>query len=91
MSTLVGTKGQITIEKEIRTALGVEPGWRAIQRLDGDRVVIEFRPPKHRRSLAGVLAGKAKRTFPTPEELETAIDEAWTAGARDAAAGGSVE
>jgi bifunctional DNA-binding transcriptional regulator/antitoxin component of YhaV-PrlF toxin-antitoxin module len=83
MSTLVGTKGQVTIEKEIRTALGVEPGWRAIQRLDGDCVVIEFRPPKHRRSLAGVLAGKAKRTFPTPEELEAAIGEAWAAEAHE--------
>lgn len=87
MGTLVGTKGQITIEKEIRSALGVEPGWRAIQRLEGDRVIIEFRPPKHRRSLAGVLAGKAKRTFPTPEDLEAAIDEAWTAAAREGAAG----
>lgn len=78
MSTPVGVNGQIILEKEIRDALGVEPGWRAIQRLDGDRVVIEFRPPKHRRSLAGVLAGKAKRTFPTSEELEAAIEGAWT-------------
>jgi bifunctional DNA-binding transcriptional regulator/antitoxin component of YhaV-PrlF toxin-antitoxin module len=87
MSTLVGIKGQVTIEKEIRDALGVEPGWRAIQRLDGERVVIEFRRPKHRRSLAGVLAGKAKRTFSTPEDLEAAIEEAWTAAAQDPASG----
>ena len=84
MSTLVGTKGQVTIEKEIRDALGVQPGWRAIQRLEGGQVVIEFRPPKHRRSLYGALAGKAKRTFPTPEDLEAAFDEAWTYAAREA-------
>jgi len=91
MSTLVGTKGQVTIEKEIRDALGVEPGWRAIQRLDGDRVVIEFRRPKHRRSLAGALAGKATRTFPSPEDLEASVDEAWTAVAHDAASGEPAE
>jgi len=34
MSTLVGTKGQVTIEKEIRDALGVRPCWRAMQRLN---------------------------------------------------------
>ena len=84
VSTLVGTKGQVTIEKEIRDTLGISPGWRAIQRLEGDRVVIEFLPPKHRRSLAGILKGKAKRTFPTPEDLEVAIDQAWTHAAREA-------
>ena len=30
MSTLVGTKGQVTIERRIREALGVKPRWRAI-------------------------------------------------------------
>lgn len=84
MSSLVGTRGQVTIEKEIRDRLGVEPGWRAFQRLEEDRVVLEFRPPRHRRSLAGVLAGKAKRTFPTDEALEAAVEEAWAGAAREA-------
>ena len=63
MSTLVGSKGQITIEKEIRDRLGVEPGWRAFQRQEGDRVVLEFRPPRHQRSLAGILAGTGVAGF----------------------------
>jgi AbrB family looped-hinge helix DNA binding protein len=84
MSTLVGTKGQVTIEKEIRDRLGLEPGWRAFQRLEENRVVLEFRPPRHRRSLAGALAGKAKRTFPTDEALTAAIEEAWAGAAREA-------
>jgi bifunctional DNA-binding transcriptional regulator/antitoxin component of YhaV-PrlF toxin-antitoxin module len=84
MSTLVGTKGQVTIEKEIRDVLGVKPGWRAIQRLEGDQVLIQFRPPKHRRSLYGVLADKAKVSFPTAEDLEAAVDQAWTCAAREA-------
>ena len=49
-----------------------------------EQATTELRPPKHRRSLAGALAGKAKRTFPTPEDLEAAIDEAWTYAAREA-------
>ena len=84
MSTIVGAKGQVTIEKQIRDVLGIQPGWRAIQRLEGGEVVIRFRPPKHRRSLAGALAGKAKVTFPTPEALEAAIDQAWTYAALEA-------
>jgi len=77
MSTTVGTKGQVTIEKDIRDALGLEPGWRAIQRLRGEEVVITFRPPKHNRSLAGILTPYTDVRFPTIEALEEAIEEAW--------------
>src|SRR5437879_7425995 len=77
MSTLVGTKGQVTIEKEIRDALGVRPGWRALQRLEGDRVVIEFLPPKHRQSLAGILSDKTTVRIPTDEEFQAAVERAW--------------
>ncbi len=84
MSTLVGTKGQVTIVKEIRDYLGIQPGWRANQRLEGERVVLEFLPPRHRRSLAGILRGKARVTFPTAESLEAAIDASWTAEEPDA-------
>ena len=84
MSTLVGSKGQVTIEKDIRDRLGVAKGWRAVQRLEGDMVILQFRPPRHNRSLAGILRGKAERTFATNEELEAAIDEAWTAAAFEA-------
>ena len=84
MSTLVGTKGQVTIEKDIRDALGVRPGWRATQQLEGDRVVIEFLPPKHRRSLAGILTEKTSVRIPSTEALEAAIEQSWEAAAREA-------
>ncbi len=84
MSTRVGTKGQVTIEKGIRDTLGVRPGWRALQRLDGDRVVIEFLPPKHRRSLVGILTDKTTVRIPSTEALEEAIEQAWEAAAREA-------
>ena len=53
---IVGPKGQVVIEKEIRDKLGVEPGWLAIQQLVEDHVEISFIPPEHNRSLAGILA-----------------------------------
>ena len=70
MATRVGERGQITIEKQIREELGVHPGDQAIQRVEDGRVVVEFVPGPHRRSLAGVLAGKVTKR---PQ------DEAWDA------------
>jgi len=77
MSRLVGTKGQVTISKEIRDALGVKPGWRAIQRIEGNQVVLQFLPPKHRESLAGILRHATDVVIPTDEELQEKIEEAW--------------
>jgi bifunctional DNA-binding transcriptional regulator/antitoxin component of YhaV-PrlF toxin-antitoxin module len=77
MSFLVGTKGQVTISKEYRDALGVKPGWRAIQRLQEGRVVIEFLPPPHRRSLAGMLTDATQVSARTDDELQAGIEQAW--------------
>ncbi len=76
MASTVGERGQVTIEKAIREELGIYGGDIAVQRLEGRRVVIEFVPAPHRRSLAGALRDKVRRT-PT--------DETWPA-LRDAAA-----
>ncbi len=73
----------MTIAKEIRDALGVRPGWRAIQRLDGDRVVIEFLPPKHRRSLAGILEDATTVRIPAGEAFEEAVAQAWADSVRE--------
>jgi bifunctional DNA-binding transcriptional regulator/antitoxin component of YhaV-PrlF toxin-antitoxin module len=83
MSTVVGTRGQVTIEKEIREALGIEAGWRAIQRLEGDRVMIRFRPPKHRRSLLGILGGPDIPRLDA-EDFQKAVERAWDDAAEDA-------
>lgn len=61
MASRVGERGQITIAKQIREELGVHPGDQAIQRVEEGRVVVEFVPGPHRRSLAGVLAGKVTK------------------------------
>ena len=76
MASTVGERGQITIEKAVREELGVYAGDYAVQRVEDGKVIIEFVPGPHRRSLAGVLRDKVTR-WPH--------DEDWTV-LRDAAA-----
>ena len=61
MASTVGERGQVTIEKAIREELGVYAGDLAVQRIEDGRVVIEFVPSPHRRSLAGILRDKVGR------------------------------
>jgi AbrB family looped-hinge helix DNA binding protein len=70
MSSRVGERGQITIEKAIREELGIYAGDEAVQRVEGGRLVIEVVPGRHRRSLAGTLRDRTRRTPP---------DESWNA------------
>ena len=77
IATSVGRKGQITIEREIREALGIAAGWRAVQRVDDGSLVIRFLPPKHRRSLAGVLREATSVRAALGAELHRAIVDAW--------------
>ena len=82
MANVVGQKGQVVIEKEIRNRLGLEPGWIALQRLAGDHVELFFVPPKHRKSLKGSLAGHTKVSIPAGNEWQEAVAEAWEKEAR---------
>jgi len=75
MTSRVGERGQITIEKAIREELGIYAGDEAVQFVENGRVVIEVVPGRHDRSLAGAAAAHAQRTPP---------DESWEA-LRDAA------
>jgi AbrB family looped-hinge helix DNA binding protein len=75
MASTVGERGQITIEKGIREELGVYAGDVAIQRVEEGRVVIEFVPAPHRRSLAGALRDKITRV-PDDESWEAIRDKA---------------
>ena len=55
MSNVVGERFQITIDKEVRERLGIRPGDRAVERVEDGRMVVEFMPKPHRRSLLGIL------------------------------------
>jgi AbrB family looped-hinge helix DNA binding protein len=68
MSSRVGERGQITLEKAIREELGIYAGDEAVQRIEDGRIVIEVVPGRHDRSLAGSLGPKTGRTPP---------DESW--------------
>lgn len=87
MSTIVGPEGQVTIERDIREALGVKPGWRAIQRRIGDQVVITFRPPKHHRSLLGVLSDPDAPKLESGEAFQAAVEQAWDAATEESLMG----
>lgn len=86
MASLVGTKGQVVIEKEIRDRLGIKPGWRAFQRVIDGHIEIHFRPPARNRSLKGSL-----RPYIDPAVLEQAEkmdwyeirERAWEAAAKE--------
>lgn len=89
MTYTVGPKGQIVIAKEIRDKLGIEPGWRALQRVEDDHVVVYFLPPANNRSMFGVLAPYIT------EDVKKRVDKmdwheiteaAWEAAAQERAA-----
>jgi AbrB family looped-hinge helix DNA binding protein len=76
MTSRVGERGQITIEKAIREELAIYAGDEAVQRIEDGRIVIEVIPGRHRRSLAGSLRGKVRRT-PVDESWDALRDAAW--------------
>ncbi len=73
MASIVGTKGQVVIDKAIRDQLGISPGWRAYQTLEEGHVKIYFRPPPHSRSLLGIL-----RKHIPPEAAERLTQTSWS-------------
>ena len=77
MSSRVGDRGQITIEKAIREERAIYAGDEAIQRVEDGRIVIEVIPGRHRRSLAGSLRAKATRE-PSDETWSALRDAAWS-------------
>ncbi|HEX4965416.1 MAG TPA: AbrB/MazE/SpoVT family DNA-binding domain-containing protein [Thermoanaerobaculia bacterium] len=86
MANLVGEKGQVVIEKPLRLALGVQPGFATVQTLVDDHVEIRFYPPEHDRSLRGVLEQYVQRTV-SPEEWNEVREQAWAEGLRDRTGG----
>jgi len=90
MANVVGTKGQVVISKEIRDRLGVQQGWLALQRLEGDHVEVHFIPPRHNKSMLGSLKPYVKKSLRPGKDWERAREKAWEEAVREKfAKGGS--
>lgn len=59
---VVGERFQVVIERQARERLGIRPGDRAVEVVEGDRLVVTFLPARHRRSLRGRLSGEGRLT-----------------------------
>ena len=67
----VGERFQLVIERHARLALNVQPGDRAIEVVDGDRLIVFFAPGPHRRPLRGRLRGGTIEDFADFRDGET--------------------
>ncbi len=55
MANVVGERFQITIDKQVRDELGIQPGDQAVEWVEDGRLVVYFMPRPHDRSLMGIL------------------------------------
>jgi AbrB family looped-hinge helix DNA binding protein len=78
MTNIVGERFQITIDKEVREALGIRPGDRAIERAEGGRLVVDFMPAPHRESMLGIFR---RPDLPPITDWQEVKDSAWAARA----------
>jgi hypothetical protein len=77
MSSRVSDFGDITIDQDVRDRLGIEPGMIAYQRVIHGRLVVDFLPAPHRRSLFGVFRLTARRaSVLSSDDIENAVVEA---------------
>lgn len=77
MANVVGERFQITIDKQVREALGIQPGDRAVEWIEEGRLVVYFMPKPHNRSLLGIL----KKPDQQPRHVDIAAEKeaAWAA------------
>lgn len=74
MANVVGERYQITIDREIRRALGIKPGDRAVERVEDGRLVVDFIPAPHRESQHGIFKRPGQ---PVTTDWEDMRDRVW--------------
>ena len=81
MSAVVNPRGQITVDRAIRKALGVTSGMVAVQQVLDGQLVITFIPAPHRRSAAGILGSAPRNAHLTMEQARAMAEESIAADA----------
>jgi bifunctional DNA-binding transcriptional regulator/antitoxin component of YhaV-PrlF toxin-antitoxin module len=81
MASQVSTRGQITIDRDVREALSIKPGMIAVQSVVDDHLEVYFVPAPHRESLFGVLPLQEPISADYWEEIRARAADAIAAGA----------
>lgn len=81
MANVVGERFQITIDKQVRERLGIQPGDRAVELVEDGRLVVYFMPKPHTRSLLGILHQPGMPQGPV--DIEAEREAAWAARTRE--------
>lgn len=76
VANVVGERFQITIDKQVREQLGIQPGDQAVEWIEDGRLVVYFMPKPHMRSLLGILR---KPGVEPVTDWRAFKDEAWAA------------
>jgi bifunctional DNA-binding transcriptional regulator/antitoxin component of YhaV-PrlF toxin-antitoxin module len=76
MPNVVGERFQITIDKAVREELGVQPGDLALEHVEGGRLVVDFMPRPHNRSLYGIFRRPVQEPI---TDWEAYRDKVWAA------------
>lgn len=84
VANVVGERFQITIGRAAREALAVAPGDLAVERVEDGRLVVEFIPAPHNRSLRGILKGAPRPPNSTDSAAEK--EAAWRVRSSEIAA-----
>lgn len=79
MANVVGERYQITIDKQVREALGIKPGDRGVEWVENGRLVVAFLPPPHDRSLLGILKKYTDEPIEPVTDWEAVKERAWEA------------
>jgi AbrB family looped-hinge helix DNA binding protein len=81
MANVVGERYQITIDKHVRTKLGIKPGDQAVERVEDGRLVIYFMPKRHTDSLLGIFKDPNRPSRHV--DLEAEKEATWAARAAE--------
>lgn len=79
MANVVGERFQITIDKNVRKQLGIQPGDLAIERVQDGRMVVTFMPKPHRESQLGIIRKLTGKPIEPITDWAALRDRAWDA------------